>query len=606
MGQYDNLIAQKAQRYGIPVRLGRAVVGQESGGSRTAVSSKGATGVMQLMPDTARGLGLRVGNGVDDRLDPEKNIDAGMRYLRQQYDKFGRWDLALAAYNAGPGAVQKYGGVPPFKETQTYVRNISAAAGLNDANFGANQPAGGRAMATTTRTTTSTGGGSTASTARWQSLREQYAKDYEKAQADLDAAEKAAGDTSNPEAMIAAKQKLAGLRSRVNAARSQLNRAETAIANAEGKGASGDKTSTTTSESDRIQTVTGADGQVYGIDPTTGKPYNLGLGSRADTPQTANELDDNARGWANVEIARQNAATALMREQISQGTLDFNQAKDFLDRVDKMPPAVNVGGKWYLAGMEPGGIAATLSKKHGFGFTPQEANVIDIAGALGRSDLNQHVLAGPYQQQLNQYGVKTGADAAGIASDKAAGAVQGANVPGTEQAQLNAVNPDPGEASTVPQEPVPTFGPMAGEPGGPTQAQVQANEQPPRMPPPPIPPTASAPVPEPPMSGFYPQGVARTPTFGNPAAPVEETPTMRVYTSNGLPPGATEPFPSAPAPTPEQRAAIGAAGPIGGPVFGNPGLQSAVSRIKALDPNVDDETAIREAQRYLALTGAGG
>ena len=94
---------------------------QELGGDPDAVSPAGAVGLMQLMPGTAKEL------GVANSRDPGENIRGGARYLRQQLDTFGG-DVtkALAAYNAGPGAVQKYGGVPPYAETQQYVRSITA------------------------------------------------------------------------------------------------------------------------------------------------------------------------------------------------------------------------------------------------------------------------------------------------------------------------------------------------------------------------------------------------------------------------------------------------------------------------------------------------
>jgi soluble lytic murein transglycosylase-like protein len=111
------LIAQAAQNHGIDQRLLEAVAWQESRGRMDAVSAKGALGVMQLMPGTAAEL------GVDPR-NPADNIRGGAIYLRQQLDRFGSVPLALAAYNAGPGAVIRYGGVPPFRETRDYVSKI--------------------------------------------------------------------------------------------------------------------------------------------------------------------------------------------------------------------------------------------------------------------------------------------------------------------------------------------------------------------------------------------------------------------------------------------------------------------------------------------------
>lgn len=106
-----------ARRHGIPEDLFLRLVRQESGWNPRAVSRKGAVGLAQLMPGTARQL------GVDPR-DPAQNLDGGARYLALQHRKFGSWRLALAAYNAGPGAVEKHGGVPPFRETRNYVRVI--------------------------------------------------------------------------------------------------------------------------------------------------------------------------------------------------------------------------------------------------------------------------------------------------------------------------------------------------------------------------------------------------------------------------------------------------------------------------------------------------
>lgn len=111
----------EAQRLGVPVQMARAVMRQESGGRADAVSPKGARGPMQLMPGTAAELGV-------DPNDPYQNITGGLTYLKQQLDDFGDPQLALAAYNAGPGAVRKYGGVPPYAETQNYVQAIAGPA----------------------------------------------------------------------------------------------------------------------------------------------------------------------------------------------------------------------------------------------------------------------------------------------------------------------------------------------------------------------------------------------------------------------------------------------------------------------------------------------
>lgn len=116
-GQYLAMAKNAAERHGVPIDLFLRLVQQESGWNPNAVSHKGAMGLAQLMPGTA--AKLRV-----DPADPKQNLEGGARYLKQQYRTFGTWRLALAAYNAGPGAVKKYGGVPPYKETRNYVRVI--------------------------------------------------------------------------------------------------------------------------------------------------------------------------------------------------------------------------------------------------------------------------------------------------------------------------------------------------------------------------------------------------------------------------------------------------------------------------------------------------
>lgn len=116
-GPYLNMAREAARRHGVPEDLFMRLVQQESGWNPNAVSHKGARGLAQLMPGTAAILGVNPD-------DPAQNLDGGARYLRQQYDTFGDWRLALAAYNAGPGAVQQHGGIPPYRETQNYVRVI--------------------------------------------------------------------------------------------------------------------------------------------------------------------------------------------------------------------------------------------------------------------------------------------------------------------------------------------------------------------------------------------------------------------------------------------------------------------------------------------------
>jgi len=115
--QYEGAARQAARRYGVPEDLFLRLVTQESGWNPKARSRKGAIGLAQLMPATARKL------KVDPNV-PQENLDGGAKYLAEQYRMFRSWRLALAAYNAGPGAVQKYNGVPPYRETQGYVRAI--------------------------------------------------------------------------------------------------------------------------------------------------------------------------------------------------------------------------------------------------------------------------------------------------------------------------------------------------------------------------------------------------------------------------------------------------------------------------------------------------
>ena len=116
--EYDGLIGLPAREHQVEPALVKAVIAAESGFDPEAVSRKGARGLMQLMPTTASRL------GVEDPLHPTENVRGGTRYLRLMLDRYGDVERAVAAYNAGPGAVDRHGGIPPYRETQDYVRRV--------------------------------------------------------------------------------------------------------------------------------------------------------------------------------------------------------------------------------------------------------------------------------------------------------------------------------------------------------------------------------------------------------------------------------------------------------------------------------------------------
>ena len=130
---YQALAQQIAQEEGVDPALFMKLVQAESAFNPQARSPVGAIGLAQLMPATAAELGV-------DPNDPEQNLRGGARYLKQQMDTFGSPELALAAYNAGPGNVRKYGGVPPFEETQNYLTKILGQGGQPAAQAGPTPP----------------------------------------------------------------------------------------------------------------------------------------------------------------------------------------------------------------------------------------------------------------------------------------------------------------------------------------------------------------------------------------------------------------------------------------------------------------------------------
>jgi soluble lytic murein transglycosylase len=129
-GGYDGLIVLTALEHQVQPALVKAVIAAESGFDAGAVSRKGAQGLMQLMPATAEQL------GVEDPFQPSENVRGGTRYLRKMLDRYGDLSRAIAAYNAGPSAVDRYGGIPPYRETQDYVNRVLTYYRAYDGDFG--------------------------------------------------------------------------------------------------------------------------------------------------------------------------------------------------------------------------------------------------------------------------------------------------------------------------------------------------------------------------------------------------------------------------------------------------------------------------------------
>ena len=118
---YDNIVQEVSARYNVPAKLIHSIILAESNYDPWAVSKKGAVGLMQLMPETAREY------GVVDRYDPQQNIEGGVKYLKYLMKLFNdKTDLVLAAYNAGQEAIKKYDGIPPYNETINYIRKVTA------------------------------------------------------------------------------------------------------------------------------------------------------------------------------------------------------------------------------------------------------------------------------------------------------------------------------------------------------------------------------------------------------------------------------------------------------------------------------------------------
>ncbi len=138
VGKYSDIIDEAAGKYDVKPNLVKAVIAAESGGKADSLSSKNAKGLMQLVDTTSKEV------GVTNAFDPRENIMGGTKYLKNLIDKFsGDTEMALASYNAGPGAVEQYGGVPPFTETQNYVKKVKNYLQMFEGEDSSTKPTGG-------------------------------------------------------------------------------------------------------------------------------------------------------------------------------------------------------------------------------------------------------------------------------------------------------------------------------------------------------------------------------------------------------------------------------------------------------------------------------
>lgn len=507
----QQLALSAARRHGVDPYLALSVLGSEGDESNGQTSPAGAAGAMQLMPATARALGLRVDGQVDERRDLAKNIDAGVRYLAEMGKRYGG-DVTLTAiaYNGGPGAVAQWQRGQPYGESRAYVRNVTAAYRRFAAEGASDMD-------------TPTSGPTRVSAPRPTAAQQQRLDGLKKQLADAQATLAAAQNSNLPKG-----EHEAGIR----AAQGRVRTLETAVRNAEGsiaRAADGSVVRQPPRAGQGRPPIyrQGPDGRTYRVDPDTneatpvdGIPPRSGGSGGGITPYQQQQLED-----ADVRQQLQAIKTA-----VDAGQLRFDQAKYATDKILGLD-IVEEGGKFYKGGLNPGNPHRAY-----FGIAPEEANGVDIAGMLERGELNENVLSGPYKRLLEAHGIKTGPAAkmgrlANTAADKLGSAPADALAQGTEPTQgfaplagaeqfRNGVNPAPGEVSRTPLQ-APVYGSQGQRYPGDT-----GSAPPPSMRPiaPPAPPPMS-PAPTAGMGQAAPGGNAMAgggapgmlaPTFGDP------------------------------------------------------------------------------------------